>query len=117
VYWANLNPTVGSEQAGRRPVVVISDNRVNQTFPIAVVAAITSQIKDRNSRRAPLLATGAPLPRESAVMTWQIRTLAVERLDAFVGELDSEQIERVSRGLASSLGLLMIPGSGIVSDP
>jgi mRNA interferase MazF len=105
VYWVDLDPVIGSEQGGRRPAVVISPDAINRIFPVVVVAAITSQIKDRNSPVAPLLPAGQPLPKESAVLTFQVRTLDRRRLDSLAGTLTPERMDAVARGLALSFGL------------
>jgi mRNA interferase MazF len=105
VYWVNLDPVVGSEQGGLRPALVISPDAVNRVFPVVVVAPITSQIKDRNSPIAPLLPAGQPLPKESAVLTFQVRTLDRGRLRGLAGTLTPDQMSAVERGLAISLGL------------
>jgi mRNA-degrading endonuclease toxin of MazEF toxin-antitoxin module len=73
---------------------------------VIVVAAITSQIRNRNSPVAPILPAGSPLPSESAVLTFQVRTLDYRRrLRRYAGALTSAQMTAVTRGLARSFGL------------
>lgn len=110
VYFANLDPVEGSEQGGDRPVVVVSLDSANRGLPVVVVAAITRTIRNRTSVVAPILPPGSPLPDESAVLTFQIRTLDYRRrLRRYVGALTPQQMAAVSRGLAASFGLLGHP--------
>jgi mRNA interferase MazF len=105
VYWVTLDPVIGSEQAGRRPAVVISPDPINARLPTVVVAAITSNVVRRNSPVAPILPPGQPLPLESAVLTFQIRTIDRQRLQQFAGLLTPPQVQAVNYGLALSFGL------------
>lgn len=105
VYWVDLDPVVGSEQGGRRPVVVISPTTINSKLPVVVVATITSQSRFA-SEIVPTLAAGEPLPKKSYVLTFQIRTLSITRLQQYVGSLTPDQMSEVKRGLAIVFGLL-----------
>lgn len=109
IFWVDLGKVasselVGSEQAGRRPVLVISPTLVNQSFPIVVVAAITTTIR-RNNPLSPVLTAGKPLTSESCVMSWQVRTLSQKRLQNFAGSIDAAQQAEVDRAVAASFGL------------
>ena len=106
VYRINLDLTVGSEQSGQRPALVISPDIVNRQLNTVVIAAITSQIRDRPSVVAPLLPAGQPLALESAVLTFQIRTVDKQRLQEYLGQLTDAQMASVDRGLAVSFGLV-----------
>jgi mRNA interferase MazF len=105
IYWVNLDPVVGSEQGGRRPALVISPVSVNERLPVVVVAAITTQIRNRTSAVVPILPPGEPLQRESGVLTFQVRTLSKERLERFGGTVSLERMAAVDRGLAIAFGL------------
>ena len=100
VYWVTFDPVVGSEQAGRRPALVISPEIVQASLPVVVVVAITSTIASRENPLTPILPAGHPLPNESAVLTFQVRTLDQVRLGGCAGSLTSEQMAAVRRGLA-----------------
>src|SRR5690349_15787500 len=90
IFFASLDPTAGSEQAGRRPVIVISRERLNQVLPVVNVLPLTSR---KSSSRAiypneVLLPAGtARLPVDSIVLCYQIRTLDKRRLEQPIGEL------------------------------
>lgn len=105
IYWANLSPVIGSEQGGRRPVLVISLDRDIPKLPTIVVAAVSTKVRDRTNPLAPVLSAGCPLPEESAVFTFQLRTLDKQRLDGYAGSLTPEQQQLVNQGLALSFGL------------
>lgn len=106
VYRITLDLTVGSEQSGQRPALVISPDIGNRQLNTVVIAAITSQIRDRASVVAPLLPAGHPLALESAVLTFQIRTVDKQRLQEYLGQLTDAQMALVNRGLAVSFGLV-----------
>jgi len=91
VFLASLDPTTGSEQAGRRPVLVISRERLNLVLPVVNVVPLTSR---KSSQRTiypneVLLAAGtAGLALASIVLCYQIRTLDKRRLEQPIGVLD-----------------------------
>lgn len=94
----NLNPVVGSEQAGRRPVLVVSDEVINQHLPILSVLPLTSY-KGRkvypNEYLLPKAESG--LNRDSLVMAHQIRTVSKERLKSPCGRIENQTIRREIR--------------------
>jgi mRNA interferase MazF len=106
VYYADLEPVVGSEQGGRRPILVISLDRDIPQLPTIVTAAITTTIRTRTNPLSPILPAGQPLREESAVLTFQIRTLDKSRLETFEGALTPLQMQLVNQGLAISFGLV-----------
>lgn len=91
VWLAGLDPVVGSEQGKTRPVLVISDTRLNDILPVVNVLPLTSRKPGRriypNEAVIPVGAAG--LKAESIVMCYQIRTLDKRRLTKSVGGLDN----------------------------
>jgi len=90
VFVASLDPTAGSEQAGRRPVLVFSRERLNQVLPVVNVLPITSRKSARRTiypNEVLLPAGTAGLPQESIVLCYQIRTLDKRRLEQTIGVL------------------------------
>jgi mRNA interferase MazF len=106
VYFAVLDPVVGSEQAGTRPVLVISLDHDIPKMAVVVTAAITRTLPSAPHPRVPVLPQDHPLPSESAVLTNQIRTLSKLRLRNYVGVVESHDMVRVDQGLALSFGLV-----------
>lgn len=100
----DFNPARGSEQAGKRPAVVVSNDVNNQHSPVVIVAAITSQV-GRVYPQNVLLPAGTPLRLESTILGNQLTTIAKERLETFRGQLDPTQLEELARALRVSLSL------------
>jgi mRNA interferase MazF len=103
IYWADLNPVRGSEQAGMRPVVILSQDVFNQRSGTVIAMAITSQ-----SQRAGFPLTmelaASRLPKRSWVKISQIRTLAVERLGKKIGAVTPDELEQIVEGLNEIIG-------------
>ncbi len=93
VWLANLDPVVGSEQGKTRPVLVLSDTRLNQILPVVNVLPITSRKGKRRvyPNEALIPAGAAGLDVESIVLCYQIRTLDKQRLMKQLGSLDDSQ--------------------------
>ncbi len=98
IVWAELNPVVGREQAGQRPVVVISDDIFNERSGTVIAVAITSQ-EPRAGFPLTLQITSARLPKPSWVKISQIRTLSTERLGRRLGRISPEELDRIVEGL------------------
>lgn len=109
IYYAELNPVVGSEQGGTRPVLVIQNDIGNQYSPTTIVAAITSQIsKAKLPTHVEVKAKRSGLERDSVILTEQIRTIDKSRLKEKVAVLDAEVMLRVDEAIEISLGLTEI---------
>ena len=106
LYTADLDPVVGSEQGGLRPVLVIQNDTGNRYSPTVIVLAVTSQLqKARLPTHVLLPAAGRGLERDSVVLAEQVRTLDKRRLRARIGQLSPAGMAQVGRALAVSLGL------------
>lgn len=97
LYWADLNPIRGSEQSGIRPVLVISNDIVNEVLPVVTVLPISS-VKD-NTRIYPteilLSKEVSSLPKNSVAMIHQIRTIAKERIGSQCGGVYHNNVRQV----------------------
>jgi mRNA interferase MazF len=98
IYWAELNPTIGHEQGGPRPVVILSHDVFNDRSGIVIAIAVTSQ-EPRAGFPLSLEITTAKLPKRSWARIGQIRTLSVERLGKRIGRIAPEELERIVEGL------------------
>ena len=106
LYIADLDPVVGSEQGGLRPVLVIQNDTGNRYSPTVVVLAVTSQLqKARLPTHVLLSAAGHGLERDSVVLAEQVRTLDKRRLRTRIGTLTPEDMAQVRRAVMVSLGL------------
>ena len=94
IYYADLSPVVGSEQSGIRPVLIIQNDRDNNSSPTTIVAAITSS-KTKAELPTHVTFTADCLPYESTVLLEQIRTIT----------LDTVTIKSVNRAIVSSFGI------------
>jgi len=92
VFWADLNPTKGSEQSGIRPVLVISAEEVNQALPVVAIISLTSLKEKRKIYPTEVLlsASETGLPVDSIGMSHQIRVLDKKRLGKKCGTINSE---------------------------
>jgi mRNA interferase MazF len=103
IVWAELNPAVGRQQAGLRPVVVLSHDVFNERSGTVIAVAVTSQ-EPRASFPLTLEITSARLPKRSWAKMGQIRTLSVERLGRKLGRLSAEELDRIVEGLTEIVG-------------
>ena len=105
IYYADLNPTVGCEQGGIRPVLIIQNNVGNHFSPTVIAAAITSRRKKDMPTHVLLDENGTRLFSDSRIMLEQVRTIDRERLKEYVGHAGSATMQSVDRAIAVSLGL------------
>ncbi len=103
IVWADLNPVRGREQAGRRPVVVISDNIFNARSGTVIALAVTSQ-PQRAGFPLTLELTSVKLPERSWVKISQVRTLSVKCIGKKIGQFAPEELDRLIEGLNEVLG-------------
>ena len=103
IFWAELNPAVGKEQAGLRPVVVISHDVFNERSGTVIAVAITSQ-EPRAAFPLTMEIASVKLPKPSWVKISQVRTLSVERLGKKLGRLSPEELGRIVEGLDEIVG-------------
>ena len=92
VVWADLDPVRGREQAGRRPVVVLSHDVFNERSGTVIAMAVTSQPQKAGFPLS-LGLTSVALPKQSWVKISQVRTLSVRRLGKKAGRVDPEELE------------------------
>jgi mRNA interferase MazF len=105
IYFADLNPVLGSEQSGVRPVLIIQNDVGNYYSPTVVVAAISGQPKRENLPTHYSLPKANGLDVPSIVLLEQIRTLDKMRLGEYVGQLNKTEMKGIDRCIAVSMGL------------
>ncbi len=103
IWWADLNPVRRQEQAGTRPVLIISHDVFNQRSGTVIALAITSQLPTAGFPLT-MEITSARLPKRSWVKISQIRTLSVERLSNKVGAITPEELNDIVEGLDEIVG-------------
>jgi len=105
IYYAALDNSIGSEQAGQRPVLIVQADPLNQNSPTAIIAPITSVLKNPFMQSHCILPISCPLRERSMVLAEQIRAIDRRRLGAYVGPLKSADMHEVEQALKYCLGL------------
>ena len=92
IWYANLNPSKGSEQAGLRPVVILSGNLLNQHLPIVIVVPLTTKVKKYKGN--PVLSPSKEngLRTESEMLVFHIRSVSKDRLTKKLGNIEPAQL-------------------------
>ena len=103
IRWADLNPVRGREQAGLRPVLILSQDVFNERSGTVIAVALTSQ-PQRAGFPLTLELHVRGLPKKSWVKISQIRTLAVERIGKVMGRASPEELAQVVEGLNEIIG-------------
>lgn len=98
IRWADLNPVRGHEQAGERPVLVLSHDVFNERSGTVIAVALTSQ-EPRAGYPLTMELRAAKLPKRSWAKISQIRTLSTERIGKRLGRASDEELAKVLDGL------------------
>jgi mRNA interferase MazF len=98
IRWADLNPTRGREQAGLRPVLILSHDVFNERSGTVIAVAITGR-SQRAGFPLTLELKTVDMPKQSWVKISQIRTFSVERIGKIIGRASQEELARVIEGL------------------
>lgn len=104
---ARLGSAEGSEQAGTRPVVVVSNDGFNEVMPVVTVLPITTRRRGRRVYPSEVVldAGAGGLRNESLVLAHQVRTMAKGRLGRSIGRLDPEEVAGIDAALRLHLDL------------
>lgn len=106
IYYANLNPVIGSEQGGTRPVLIISNDTGNKHSPTVIVAAITSRVQTKAKLPTHTIVNDfAGLDKDSVILLEQICTIDKQRLKNYIGTISNNVMARVDKTLAISVSL------------
>ncbi len=106
IYYAELNPVVGSEQGGTRPVLIISNDIGNRHSPTVIIAAITSRVQTKTKLPTHTAVKDFKgLDKDSIVLLEQIRTVDKKRLKQHMGMMPVDIMARVDKALAISLSM------------
>jgi len=101
VYFASLNPIVGSEQDGERPVVVVQNNLANKHSPTIIVVPITTVLKRMELPTHIPISKNRFLKKDSMILVEQIRVIDKKRLKAYLGHLKPEQMKLVDNAIVN----------------
>jgi mRNA interferase MazF len=92
IWMSDLNPVFGSEQAGRRPVVILSGNLMNKFLPVVITAPLTSKIKNYHGNPIVIPSPLNGLKLESELMVFHIRSISKGRLIEKIGDISKEEL-------------------------
>ena len=104
-YWVDWSPGRGHEQIGRRPALVIQNDRGNEFSPTTIVAAVTTRGRRLYPFQVEVSAVECGLPHDSTILLDQIQTVDQNRLLERIGALVSDRMVDVDRALLRSLGI------------
>lgn len=112
VYLARLDPVEGSEQAGKRPVILVSRDAINAASPVVVVVPCTSHHEERRIYPSQIVvrAPDGGLRNDSIALGEQVRAVSKHRLVEHWGALDPETMRRLNRALLITLDLSSASG-------
>ena len=107
IFYVDLNPTKGSEQAGRRPVIVIQNNVGNEMSPTIIIAPLTTKKFSKEYPTNVHIKKGtASLKEDFVILLSQIRTIDKKRLERKIGSLFEEILAKMDEAIKISLGLI-----------
>lgn len=106
IYNADLDPVIGSEQGGVRPVVVIQNNTGNKYSPTLIVATVTTKIHKKSNMPTHLVIRNNPAFKEASIIQLeQLRTIDKRRIDNYLGKVTMKEMEKIEKALAISLAM------------
>ena len=103
IHWADLNPVIGSEQGGFRPVLILSHNIFNDKSGTVIATAITSR-SQKAGYPLTLELSGTILPKKSWAKISQIRTLSTKRIGKKIASATIEELADIIDGLNEIIG-------------
>lgn len=104
IFYADLDPIIGSEQGGIRPVLVVQNNVGNRYSPTVVVLPVSSAKKNYLPTHIHVCGLKM-LPKDSVVLAEQIRTIDRNRLKSYVGSVGFEIMKKVDKAVKISIGV------------
>ncbi len=99
IYWADLEPVKGSEQRGKRPVVIVSGNSMNDNLDIVICCPLSTSVKNYSGCVILEKDNINNLKSDSEIITFQIRAVSKARLTKKIGEISPENLKEIIRGL------------------
>lgn len=105
VFLADLNPIVGSEIGGIRPVIIVQNDKGNKYSTTVIVAATSKPMSKDLPTHVKISATTGGLRAGTIVLLEQIRTIDKSRLIRLIGHLDADTISEIDKALKISLDI------------
>lgn len=105
IYFADLDPVIGSEQGGKRPVLIIQNDLGNRFSPTVIILPLTSKVGKKPLRtHVPVMPPQGGIARPSIILCEQVRTVEKSRLLAYLGTLPKEKMALVEHALSCAVG-------------
>lgn len=106
IYYADLETTVGSEQGGIRPVLIVQSNIGNKYSPTTIIVAMTARVHTKHDLPTHhFISSSVGLKHDSIVLLEQIRTIDKARLRGYIGTINKDDMSQIERKLIISLGI------------
>src|SRR5512138_3702817 len=103
IRWADLNPTIGHEQSGLRPILIISKEIFNDGMGVVIAVALTSK-QPKFGFPLALELSSSDLPKKSWALMGQVRTFSVDRIGKKLGEATQPELEQIIEGINEIIG-------------
>ena len=112
IYYADMKPHIGSEQGGKRPVVVLQNNIGNRHSPTLIVATVTTRTEKKKNQPTHVLVDSNPAFEEpSMILLEQIFTIDKSHIERFMGYASKAEMLRIDMALLVSLALNVLSGN------
>ena len=112
IYYADMEPHIGSEQGGKRPVVVLQNNIGNRHSPTLIVATVTTRTEKKKNQPTHVLVDSNPAFEEpSMILLEQIFTIDKSHIERFMGYASKAEMLRIDMALLVSLALNVLGGN------
>jgi mRNA interferase MazF len=105
LWYADLNPSKGSEQSGHRPVLIVSGNLVNKYAPVILICPLTTKIKTYKGDVILEPTADNGLLETSEVLSMHLRSVSRDRLDKCIGKINPEELSTIRKSLQDLLTL------------
>lgn len=105
IFYADLNPAIGSEQGGIRPVIVVQNDVGNYYSPTIIVTVLTTKLKKHLPTHIDIRAGDGNIASDSTILLEQLRTIDKNRLKQYIGNVSENIMDKIDRGMLISLGI------------
>ncbi len=103
IWYADLNPTKGSEQSGFRPLVILSGDLLNEFMNVVITCPLTTKVKNYKGNVVLLPDDKNKLTQESEILVFHIRSVSKKRLVRKIGEITNDELNLLKQGLEDIL--------------
>jgi mRNA interferase MazF len=97
IWFANLNPSKGSEQAGHRPIVIVSGNLANDHLNTLICCPLTTQVKHYKGNVVLQPNGSNNLKKSSEILTFHIRSISKDRLTKKIGKISEAELSEIKK--------------------